>query len=170
MSLQTKLQDLLTRTGTEFKSLRAAIGALSGLTTTDKSSLVAAVNEVKAGIGTGGSGSTIDDANTATTTTYSSSKITAVVANVKAEVKTEILGGASAAYDTLAEIQALMDADNTETSSILTALGNRVRADAAQGLTAAQQLQARANIAAVATDDVGNTDTNLVALFEAALI
>jgi hypothetical protein len=54
MSLVTKLQDGFTRVGTEFKSIRTLIGGtatadISGLTTTDKSSIVAAINEVKAG-------------------------------------------------------------------------------------------------------------------------
>lgn len=54
MSLVSNLQTAFTRVGTEFKSIRTLIsgtatGDISGLTTTDKSSLVAAVNEVKAG-------------------------------------------------------------------------------------------------------------------------
>lgn len=53
MSLVSQLQTAFTRVGTEFKSIRTLIsgsgtGDISGLTTTDKSSLVAAVNEVKA--------------------------------------------------------------------------------------------------------------------------
>lgn len=53
MSLQTKLQDFITAVGTDYKGLRvwitgSATGDLTGLTTTAKSSLVAAINEVKA--------------------------------------------------------------------------------------------------------------------------
>ena len=40
----------------------------------------------------------------------------------------------------------------------------------AQSLTVAEQLQARANIGAVAASDVGNTDTDFVAVFVAALV
>lgn len=52
-SLATRLGDLITAVGTDIKQLRiyitgAAGGDLTGLTTTDKTSLVAAVNEVKA--------------------------------------------------------------------------------------------------------------------------
>lgn len=53
MSLASNLQTALTRVGTEFKSIRTLIGGsgtatISSLTTTDKTSLVAAINEVKA--------------------------------------------------------------------------------------------------------------------------
>lgn len=54
MSLQTRLGDLITAIGTDVKLLRIYItgsstGNLTGLTTTDKSSVVNAINEVKAG-------------------------------------------------------------------------------------------------------------------------
>lgn len=53
MSLQTRLGDFITAVGTDYKQLRTWItgsnaGTLLGLTTTDKTSLVAAVNEVNA--------------------------------------------------------------------------------------------------------------------------
>lgn len=54
MSLVTQINSLATRIGTEFKAIRTLIGGsgtadISALTTTDKTSLVAAINEVKAG-------------------------------------------------------------------------------------------------------------------------
>ena len=54
LSLQTRISDLITAIGTDYKQLRTWIsgsssGDLTGLTTTDKSSLVAAINETKAG-------------------------------------------------------------------------------------------------------------------------
>jgi hypothetical protein len=54
MSLATNVSNLATRVATEFKTIRTLVtgsgtGTLSGLTTTDKSSVVAAINEVKAG-------------------------------------------------------------------------------------------------------------------------
>lgn len=55
MSLVTQINSVLTRIGTEFKAVYALTGALSGLTTTDKTSLVAAINEVDAA---GGGGAT----------------------------------------------------------------------------------------------------------------
>jgi hypothetical protein len=60
MSLATGVSSLATRVATEFKTIRTLItgsgtGTLSGLTTTDKTSVVAAINEVKATGGGGGS-------------------------------------------------------------------------------------------------------------------
>lgn len=60
MSLITQLNTAFTRVGTEFKTIRTLIsgsgtGNISGLTTSDKTSLVAAINEVQAEIGAGGS-------------------------------------------------------------------------------------------------------------------
>lgn len=54
MSLQTRISDLITAVGTDIKQLRtwitgSASGNLTGLTTTDKTSIVNAINEVKAG-------------------------------------------------------------------------------------------------------------------------
>lgn len=56
MSLVSQLQTAFTRVGTEFKAIRTLIGGsatadITGLTTTDKSSLVAAINEVDANAG-----------------------------------------------------------------------------------------------------------------------
>ena len=85
-------------------------------------------------------------------------------------LKTEILGGADAAYDTLVEIQQLLQNGTSGLDALLAAVNNRVRFDAAQSLTVAEQLQARSNIGAVAATDVGNTDTDFVAVFVGALV
>lgn len=55
-----------------------------------------------------------DNSTKLATTAYVTSKITA------------LLGGASAAYDTFIELQALMEADNTETAGIITSLGEKL--------------------------------------------
>lgn len=162
MSLQTRIESLVLRIAQEFNTLNSKTGALASLTTTDKSSLVAAINELQAAV-TNGAG--IDDANVALTTTYSSSKIVSLLDTLKAE----ILGGADAAYDTLLEIQQLLQDGTTGLDALLAAVNNRVRFDAPQTLTVPEQTQARSNIGAVATTDVGNTDTDFVAIFEAAL-
>ena len=54
--------------------------------------------------------------------------------------------------------------------ALLAAVNNRVRFDASQSLTVAEQLQARSNIGAVSASDVGNTDTDFVAVFVGALV
>jgi hypothetical protein len=54
MSLQTRISDLITAVGTDIKALKVMItgsssGTLASLTTTDKTSIIAAINETKAG-------------------------------------------------------------------------------------------------------------------------
>ena len=56
MTLQTRISDLITAVGTDYKAIKtmitgSAAGNLTGLTTTDKTSLVAALNEVHAEVG-----------------------------------------------------------------------------------------------------------------------
>lgn len=48
MSFDTNISSVITRIGQEFKTVRAEGGDRSTLTTTDKSTYVAAINEVKA--------------------------------------------------------------------------------------------------------------------------
>ena len=162
MSLATRIESLVIRVAQEFNDVRAKTGNLANLTTTDKSNLVAAINELKAAVV---SSSEIDDGNIATSSTYSSSKIVTLLD----ALKSEILGGADAAYDTLLEIQQLLQNGTTGLDALLAAVNNRVRFDAAQTLSAPEQAQARSNIGAVAVSDVGDTDTDFVAVFEGAL-
>lgn len=108
----------------------------------------------------------IDDTQVATTSTYSSSKIVTLLEVLKAE----ILGGADAAYDTLLEIQQLLQDGTSGLDALLTAVNRRVRFDAAQTLTAAEQAQARSNIGAASSAEVGDTGTDFVAIFEGALL
>jgi len=163
MSLATRIESLVIRVAQEFNDVRAKAGNLANLTTTDKSNLVAAINELKAAVV---ASNVIDDAHIAATTTYSSNKIVSLLD----ALKTEILGGADAAYDTLVEIQQLLQNGTSGLDALLAAVNNRVRFDAAQSLTLAEQLQARSNIGAVAATDVGNTDTDFVAVFVGALV
>lgn len=163
MSLQTRIESLVIRIAQEFNTLNGKTGTLASLTTTDKSSLVAAINELQSAVL---SGTGIDDANVALTTTYSSTKIVTLLDTLK----TEILGGADAAYDTLVEIQQLLQDGTSGLDALLAAINNRVRFDAAQTLTVIEQQQARSNIGAIALTAIGDTDTDFVAVFEGALV
>lgn len=179
-TLQERLGLLITRIGTEFKNVKssvttvdAKVGVLTSLTTTAQGSIVAAINEVNAKpSGTGGAA--IADGATSTTTVWSSSKVNTEITNARAAVKAEILGGATSAFDTLVELKALIDAgdatDQASITTLTTAVGNRVRYDVAnQGLTTTQQSNARLNINAYGAVELGNPDTDLVALLVAAL-
>lgn len=163
MSLTTRIESLVLRVAHEFNDVRTKTGNLANLTTLDKSSLVAAINELKSALVTSVA---IDDVHAANTTTYSSSKIVSLLD----ALKSEILGGADAAFDTLVEIQQLLQNGTSGLDALLAAINNRVRFDGPQSLTLAEQLQARTNIGAVATSDIGNTDTDFVAVFVSALV
>lgn len=160
-----------TEVGTQLKAIRTLTGLLASLTTTEKSSLVAAINEINAK--TAGAGAQIDDATARTTTVYSSSKVVQAISDARAALKAEILGGAGATVDTLKEIADLLASsdisDDNAIAALTTALGNRVRFDAAQTLTSTEKAQANANIGSVSLAQFGNPaasyrDTLLAAL------
>lgn len=172
-TLQVRLQDLATRIATECKALRTLINGnaadLTALTTTAKTNLVAAINEVKsiADAASGSGGATINDAATDTTETWSSQKVTDYIASQLAN----LLGGAPAALDTLNELAAAIGDDANFAGTMTAALGNRVRVDtAAQGLTVLQQQNARTNIDAYGSVEIGNPDTDFVATFQTGLV
>lgn len=172
-TLQTRLENLATRIATECKALRTLINGnmadLSALTTTNKANLVAALNEVK-GLITGGSAVIDDGATSGDDVTWSVDKILAELSTTQSAAVAAITNGASGAYDTLVEIQAILEGNAGDIGDIVTALANRVRTDtAAQGLNDTQKANARTNIGAVGTDEIGNPDTNFVTGFESGL-
>jgi len=79
-----------------------------------------------------------------------------------ADLKNQILGGASSAYDTLQEIEAKLGSDATALGNLLTAVGNRLSFADAQSLTAAQQLQTCTNLG------IGDPTTDFLAVYTAA--
>ena len=187
MSLETRLSDLITAVGTDIKSLRVWItgsgsGSLATLNTSDKTSIIAAINEVKTTADSGG-GTVADASETvagkvelatlaevATGTDTARAVTAAGVRQERIALKDEILGaGVPAALNTLDELAAALGDDANFASTVTTALAARVRVDtAAQGLTGTQQGNARTNIAAVGTADIGNADADLTALYTTA--
>lgn len=166
MSLQTRIGDLITAIGTDYKQLRTWItgsgtGTLTTLTTTDKTSLLAAINEVNGKTGTVADASetakgivelaTLAEVSTGTDTVRAVTP--AGVRQERTALKAEILGGAGAAYDTLQELKALIDA--AEETSYIDALTTTVGQ--------------KANSADVYTKtELGNPETDLAALYTAA--
>ena len=130
-------------------TLKSNQGDLLQLTTTQKSSLVAALNEIKASIS---SSPSISDTTTTTTNTWSSwffsAEITKAINN--------LINGADVSSDTLKEladkITALAQADN-----------GLVSAKVSQSFTAPEKLQARNNIDVYSKAEIGDINTNFVA-------
>lgn len=185
MSLQVRIASLITAVGTDIKQLRTWItgsssGDLTGLTTTAKSSLVASINEVNAKP----SGGAPPDATTtvkgivelATLAEMAVGVDTTRVATVegvrqeRASLKAEILGaGVPAALDTLDELAAALADDANFAATTTTALGNRLRVDtAAQGLTGTQQTNGQTNLNVYSKTELGDPETDLVALYTTA--
>lgn len=154
MSLETQIIALAQAIGADIKDVRTKHGDLTSLTTVAKGNLVAAINELKAALGS--AGAAINDAatNGATTVTWSADKIFDTIEAAKLAVKSDLTNGAAAALDTLSELAAALGNDPSFAATMATALTNRVRYDAVQTLTAPQQLQACSNIG------VGNPERN----------
>ena len=171
MTLEQRLIALAQAIGADVKALLAAQGSLSALTTTAKASLVAAINELKTAVdAAAGGGVSIDDGagDGATGVTWSADKIFDAIEVAKTAVKNDLTAGAAAALDTLSELAAALNNDPAFAATIAAEIANRVRFDAAQVLTAPQQTQARANIAAYGAAEIGNPDADLVAAYNAA--
>lgn len=136
--------------------LMAVIGLRSNLTTTEKGTIVGAINEVKAQVSA--NGATINDTTPTNASTFSSNKIESRLTETRAALKGEILGTVSPAMDTLQEIIAIINSNDTEAdtalAALLTSVGNKVAFDTnTQGLTAPQKQNARTNIGAYSLDD-----------------
>lgn len=147
--LQDNLNALVTQIGTDMglvkDDIAAALAAIAALP-----SVASMINDA-AGAGV-------------TDKTWSADKLVsefaATITAAVAQAKTEIVDGAPAAYNTLLEIANYISTDQTQAAAILLALDNRVRFDAAQTLSAAEQEQAQANI--------GVTGAGLLAAYIAA--
>lgn len=168
MSLATNVANLATRIATEMKALRTLINGnatdLTALSTTAKTNLVAAINEVNAK--PTGSTTTIDDATTSDTKVWSSTKTKSYTDTAV----TNLVASSPAALDTLNELAAALGNDANFATTTSTALGNRVRVDAEQAFTSGQKAQGRVNLDAVSSLDVGDTEANFVTTFNDGLL
>ena len=100
----------------------------------------------------------IDDANVATTTTYSSSKIASEITAAKQAVKDELLGGAGEAYDTLLELSELIAGNKSSIEALEAVAAGHVKYTEAQSLTDDQKGIARTNIGAASAADLSALD------------
>ena len=131
-------------------TLKSNQGDLASLTTTQKSSLVLALNEVKSLVD---SKSNINDTVTGSSTTWSSTKISSAIS----QAVTDLINGADSSSDTLKEladkIAGLAQADN-----------GLVSAKVAQSFTEQQKQTARNNIDVYSKTEIGDiTSADFVA-------
>lgn len=159
MSLQIQLQALISSIATDIKSLLAKQGNLANLNTTAKTDLVSALNELKSAINSIDLTTLISDTSTTSTSkTYSIDKINSQI-NIAIS---GLVANAPTALDTLNELALAIQSDESGIAGLVTAVGNRIRFDAAQSLTGPQQIQACQNIG------IGDPTTDLAAAYATA--
>lgn len=160
--MEAKLILLAQAIGTDIKAAKVARGDLSSLSTTAKTNLVGAINEIYDLLGS--AGAVIDDSatNGDSNVTWSADKIYDTVVAAIAALRNELTNGAAAAMDTFSELATALGNDPTFASTIATALGNRLRFDAAQTLTAGQRTIACANLG------IGEPDTDFLSYYTTA--
>lgn len=166
-TLEARLNLLAQAVGGDIKTLTVKQGDLTSLSTTAKSNLVAALNEIFTMAQSGGAG-VIDDVTASLVKTYSSTKIGVQLTAAIDALRTELRAGAGAALDTFAELATALNNDASFASTIATSLGMRIRADAVQTFSLAEKLQARQNMDAYGVIELGNPDADLVAAYVAA--
>ena len=136
--------------GTDIAQLLAAIGDLSALTTTEKASLVVALNELKASLSSIDLTKIIDDNKTTTNLTWSSTQISKAISDAVAA----LVNGAPEAMDTLKELADVIASNKDAIEALQTIAAGHVKYDAVQTLTTEQKTQARTNIDAASTAEV----------------
>jgi len=161
MTLNQRLTAFAQAVGVDIGELIVTRGDLTQLTTTAKNNLVAAINELKAGLNSVDLTAVINDAADVgvLTQTWSADKLVLALD----QLKSDILNGAPESMNTLKEISDYLAQNDQNISGLLDLISRTVRYDASQTLTTAEQLQACANI------DIGNPEVDLVAILTAQL-
>ena len=184
MQLEQRIVLLAQAVGADIKTLRNTVGVLANLTTTSKSDIVTALNEVLSKSNTNANAI----GTLASLTTTAKSNLVAALNEVQASVSSmdltslindaavagvvdktfsadrilslvansisNLVGSSPTALDTLRELAAALGDNPNFATTIATSLGNRVRVDAVQTFTALEQDQARSNINAASTASV----------------
>lgn len=178
MNLESRIVLLAQAVGTDVKSLRGTIGTLANLTTTSKSDIVSALNELViketanlnaigtlANLGTTAKSNLVASLNEIRTALYSIDLTSLIndsaaagvvnktysadkIISLVAAAVAAIVDSSPSALDTLKELATALNNDPSFATTIATALGNRVRVDAVQTFTSLQQDQGRLNISA----------------------
>lgn len=147
-TLVANLSTVFSAIGADVKGLASKIGDLSQLTTTEKSSLVLALNSLKTAVG---NNPAINDSTTTTTSLWSSKKVSDQISSAI----NDLINGAPGTLDTLKELADAITTNKDAIAALQAIAAGHVKYDAAQSLTDAQKKQARDNIAASASADVG---------------
>ena len=161
-NLSAQISALATQVGTDIKGILSSVGNLGSLTTTQKASLVVALNELKASLTDleGKLGAQIDDAKKSLTTTWSSQKISTQITSAV----NSLVDGAPGTLDTLKELAEALTQNKDAISALQALAAGHVKFDSVQSLSSEQQKQARENIGAASSVDVGTVASNVGSL------
>lgn len=142
-------QETFNLIGEDILKLSGRIGNLNGLATTEKNSLVLAINEVYkkvSDIANQSGGATINDSGATANDVWSAAKITQAINDANVTVKSELIGGSPDALNAFNELAAAMNNDPSFATTVATALNNRLRFDDVQILNDTQKRQAASNL------------------------
>ena len=149
---QQRITELAQAIAQDIRELKSTQGLLDSLSTTSKTSLVDAINELYLGI-TNSTG--VDDTTENTISTWSSSKIRESINTAISE----LVNGSGSALDTLKELADALGNDANFAVTLAEQMGKRVRVDESQMFTTDEQLMACTNIG------IGDPDTDLLAVY-----
>lgn len=150
--LEETLVAFAKKTAQEINKVRAERGTLAGLSTQHKASIVGAINELETKI--------VAASGVAVSPTDVDNKIQTAIAALKKEIMGD---NVPAALDTLKEIAAAIQDDQTATSAMATAIADRIKLDSVQQLTVQQKQNVETTL------NLGNTGVDLVSVFNQAL-
>lgn len=139
---ESQLDALVTEIGNNVKKVNNKIGTLTDLATDHKTSVVGAINELKAKPTGGNISDETKDANS----TWSSNKIDEMINTAKASVKAEVLDSAPETLNTLKELSTALNDDANYATTVANQMGNRLRFDEEQTLEPTQKTQALSNL------------------------
>lgn len=161
MSIVNSIAAFANRAGEDVGNLQELLNGrssdLSALTTTQKSNLVVALNEVNATIN-----SAIDDGATNLASTWSSSKINEEINAEITSATNSIIANAPGALNTLNEIAAALNDDPNVVSTLLSQQAKRVAVNTTQSFTTAEKLQGCNNLG------IGDPETSFLIEYQTA--
>ena len=152
---QQRITELAQAIAQDIRELNLSQGLLSNLSTSNKTSLVEAINELNLAISnTTGIDDNTEDANS----TWSSTKIKKSITTAISD----LVNGSDSALDTLKELADALGNDANFAATLAEQMGKRVRVDESQMFSASEQLTACTNIG------IGDPDTDLLAVYTSA--
>lgn len=146
---ESDITQLVEQIGADIATIVQRQGALSGLSTTRKDSLVSALNELY---------SKVQNAES----NVNESRVSELIEQAKLALKNELTDGAGSALDTFKELADALNNDPSFASKLAVQMNNRLRFDESQTLSEEQKRMAWANLGLV------ESSTNYVEKYTAA--